>query len=66
MKPASAPLLKRYGSPLRGTLKGYWKLRIGDYRVVGKIVGSEVWIFGVLHRKRIYEDVLQRIGRRPR
>ena len=59
----SAP--EQYGEPLRGSLKGYWKLRVGDYRVVYKIVATEVWIFGVLHRKRIYEDVLRRIGRRP-
>ena len=59
----SAP--ERYGEPLRGTLKGYWKLRIGAYRVVYKIVGTEVWIFGMLHRRRIYTDVLRRLGRRP-
>ena len=59
----SAP--ERYGEPLRGTLKGYWKLRIGDYRVVYKIVGTEVWIFGILHRRRIYTDVLRRLGYHP-
>jgi len=60
---ASAP--EQHGQPLSGTLKGYWKLRIGDYRVVFKILGTEVRIFGILHRKRIYEDVLRRIGTRP-
>lgn len=30
------------GTPLRGTLKGYWKLGIGDYRVVYTIGGREV------------------------
>jgi mRNA interferase RelE/StbE len=59
----SAP--EQYGEPLRGTLKGYWKLRIGDYRAVYKIVGTEVWIFGILHRRRIYTDVLRRIGQHP-
>jgi mRNA interferase RelE/StbE len=37
---AGAP--QRYGVPLRGTLKGYWKLRVGDYRVVFKVVADEV------------------------
>ena len=60
---ASAP--EEYGEPLRGTLKGYWKLRIGDYRVVYKMVGTEVWIFGILHRRRIYTDVSRRLGWRP-
>ena len=26
-----------YGKPLRRTLKVYWKLRVGDYRVVCKV-----------------------------
>jgi len=33
-----------YGQPLRKTLYGYWKLRVGDYRVVYKIVEKEVWM----------------------
>jgi mRNA interferase RelE/StbE len=52
----------QYGAPLRKTLKGYWKLRVGDYRVVYKIEESEVWILGIRHRKTVYEDILQRIG----
>jgi mRNA interferase RelE/StbE len=56
---------QQHGTPMRGTLKGYWKLRIGDYRVVYKIVETEVWIFGILHRKQVYEHVLRRIGWRP-
>ena len=55
----SAP--EKHGAPLKGTLKGYWKLRVGDYRVVYKITGTEIWILGVLHRKQVYEDVLRRI-----
>ncbi len=27
----------QYGEPIRGTLKGYWKLRVGDYRIVFKV-----------------------------
>jgi len=53
---------ERYGLPLRGTLKGYWKLRMGDYRVVYKIAGNEVRILAILHRRKVYEDVLRRIG----
>jgi mRNA interferase RelE/StbE len=51
---------QRYGEPLRRTLKGYWKLRVGDYRVVFRIVKNEIWIFGIMHRRDIY----QRIGKR--
>ena len=50
-----------YGEPLRKTLKGYWKLRVGDYRVVFKIMISEVWILGIRHRKEIYKDIDKRM-----
>ena len=46
---------EQYGVPLRGSLKGYWKLRVGDYRVVFKVVAAEVWILTVRHRKTVYE-----------
>jgi mRNA interferase RelE/StbE len=29
-----------YGKPLQRTLKGYWKVRIGDYRVFLKLIMS--------------------------
>lgn len=50
----------QYGEPLRKTLKGYWKLRVGDYRVVFKIMEGEVWIFGIIHRKEVYKRILTR------
>jgi mRNA interferase RelE/StbE len=46
-----------YGEPLRKSLKGYWKLRVGDYRVVFKVIESEVWILGIRHRKSVYMDL---------
>ena len=52
---------ERYGEPLRRTLKGYWKLRVGDYRVVFKIVKNEVWIFGIMHRRDVYQRVEKRL-----
>lgn len=55
---ATAP--HQHGEPLRKTLKGYWKLRVGDYRVVFKVVGNEVWILGIIHRKKIYEIIEKR------
>jgi len=45
---------QEYGLPLRKTLKGYWKLRVGDYRVVFKVAGDMVTIFCIAHRKEIY------------
>ncbi len=52
----------QYGEPLRKTLKGYWKLRVGDYRVVFKISGNEVLILGIIHRKEVYEMIGKRLG----
>ena len=44
---------QEYGEPLRKTLKGYWKLRVGDYRIVFKIDGDEILILGICHRKEV-------------
>ncbi len=49
------------GLPLRKSLKGYWKLRVGDYRIVFKVEGEVVYILGIRHRRNIYEDVTDRI-----
>ena len=57
----SAP--ERYGAPLRGSLRGYWKLRVGDYRAVFRVVGSEAWILAVLHRSRVDETAAKRAPR---
>jgi len=50
-----------YGEPLRKNLKGFWKLRIGDYRVVFKVASGEVRIIGIRHRKAVYRDIETRI-----
>ena len=45
-----------FGRPLLRSLKGYWKLRVGDYRVVFKISGNDLRIFGIIHRKSVYQE----------
>jgi mRNA interferase RelE/StbE len=50
-----------YGKPLRRTLKGYWKLRVGEYRIVFKISGIQLFILAIIHRKNIYPQVDRRI-----
>ncbi len=52
----------RYGTRLRRSLWGLWKLRVGDYRVVYEIREREVLIWAIAHRKSVYED----LGRRPK
>lgn len=49
-----------YGKPLRRSLKGYRKLRVGDYRVVFRIAGAKVLIFAILHRSVVYREMEKR------
>jgi mRNA interferase RelE/StbE len=51
----------QYGEPLRKTLKGYWKLRVGDYRIVFKIMDQVIYILGIIHRKKAYEKIGTRL-----
>jgi mRNA interferase RelE/StbE len=51
----------KYGKPLRKSLKGYWKLRVGDYRIVYKIEGNEVIVLGIIHRKEVYKNIHWRL-----
>jgi mRNA interferase RelE/StbE len=53
---------QEYGTPLRKSLRGYWKLRVGDYRIVFKIEQGVLYVLGIRHRKNIYDDVTRRIG----
>ena len=46
-----------YGKPLQRTLKGYWKLRVGDYRVVFKAFSDTVLIFGMAPHKNLWVKI---------
>ncbi|MCD6571337.1 MAG: type II toxin-antitoxin system RelE/ParE family toxin [Deltaproteobacteria bacterium] len=50
-----------YGKPLQRTLKGYWKLRVGDYRIIFKVSGNEISILGIIHRKDVYQHIMKRL-----
>ncbi len=52
-----------FGIPLRQSLKGYRKLRIGDYRVIFKITETTVFIITIQHRSIVYKALLARIKR---
>lgn len=45
------------GIPLIGNLSGNWKLRIGDYRLIYKIINDElvILVLKLGHRKNIYD-----------
>jgi mRNA interferase RelE/StbE len=52
---------ERYSEPLRRTLKGYRKLRVGHYRIVLKLEKETILILGICHRKDIYERMQWRL-----
>ena len=49
-----------YGKPLRRSLKGYRKLRVGDYRVIFRIEKNTVKIMIIQHRSVVYDRVAKR------
>lgn len=51
-----------YGKPLQRTLKGYWKLRVGEYRVVFKMSQNDVLILGIIHRRKVYRQIHKRVA----
>ena len=50
-----------FGKPLRRSLKGYRKLRVGDYRVIYRIEGIRVKILCIGHRSVVYQKADKRI-----
>ncbi|MEK7532446.1 MAG: type II toxin-antitoxin system RelE/ParE family toxin [Patescibacteria group bacterium] len=50
-----------YGKPLRRSLRGYRKLRAGDYRVIFRIERAIVKIFVIGHRSRVYAAAGKRL-----
>jgi len=46
-----------FGKALKGNLKGLWRYRIGDYRLVCEIKDEELIVFAlrVAHRKDVYD-----------
>jgi mRNA interferase RelE/StbE len=51
-----------FGKPMRQSLKGCRKLRIGDYRVVFRIEKRTVQILAIVHRSTKYKGVEKRLS----
>ncbi len=51
-----------YGMPLRQSLAGYRKLRVGDYRIVFRISKKQVIIFAIAHRRMVYDMAEKRLA----
>lgn len=49
---------RQHGKALKGTLKEYWRYRVGQYRILADINDKEIKIIivNIGHRREIYED----------
>lgn len=47
----------KIGKPLIGSLKGFWRLRFSNYRIIYRIKEDEliIIVFDIGHRKNIYD-----------
>ena len=59
-KLSTAP--EQFGKPLRRSLKGYRKLRVGDYRIIFHIEKKNVMILAIQHRSVVYKQSEQQLG----
>lgn len=50
------------GEPLRKSLKGHRKLRVGDYRVIYRVEGGKIIVLKIGHRKDVYSKVFSRFS----
>ena len=48
---------RRFGQPLTGDLNGFWRYRVGDYRIVASIEDDRfiVLVVTVGHRREVYD-----------
>jgi mRNA interferase RelE/StbE len=57
---------KDYGRPLRGELRGFWKLRVGEHRVIYEIQEDQVLVYVVLvgfrRDEEVYREARSRLG----
>jgi mRNA interferase RelE/StbE len=54
---ATAQNPRRFGHALTGDLKGLWRYRVGDYRIVADIREKEILVMVVTvgHRRNVYD-----------
>lgn len=52
-----------YSLPLRKSLQGFRKLRVGDYRVIYRIEAQNIIVFKIGHRKEVYPKAIIRLSK---
>ena len=57
---------KEHGKHLGGDLKGYWRLRVGQYRVIYEVIESKVIVYvikvGYRRDSEVYNELAKRLG----
>lgn len=48
---------RKRGKALAGNLSGFWRYRVGDYRIICEIIDSELIIYAIdiAHRSKAYQ-----------
>ena len=56
---------KAFGEALTGNLAGYWKYRVGDYRIVADIQDYKlvILVIAIDHRRKIYKKLNKRLNK---
>ena len=54
-----------YGEPLRGDYKDYWKLRVGDFRVIYRMDKNQLFVLvikiGIRRDYQVYKELSSRL-----
>ena len=60
---------ENFGQPLKGALKGLWKLRVGHYRIIYEIKKDKVVVYvikvGFRRDEEVYREILKKL-RQPK
>lgn len=60
---------ENFGQPLKGALKGLWKLRVGRYRIIYEIKKDKVVVYvikvGFRRDEEVYREILKKL-RQPK
>lgn len=48
---------RHFGEPLKGDKSGYWRYRMGDYRIICELLDDELIVLAMTigHRKAVYK-----------
>lgn len=61
---------EKYGQPLKGNLKGLWKLKVSKYRVVYEIKGEKTLVYvikiGFRRDEEVYKEAVKRLAQLKR